>query len=91
MSCDLKWLWRLTQAPGSALDMSDKIEFFLDPELVIRKRASCKLHKSKSKILGTQLATVWAFVHNLAVIPEDKAFQDSLVDVQAQTDIVLVN
>ena len=69
--------------------MPDKIEFFLDPEIVIRKRASCKLHKSKSKIIGTQLATVWMFVHNLSVLPEDKAFHDSLVDVQAQTDIVL--
>ena len=69
--------------------MLDKIEFFLDPEIVIRKRASCKLHKSHGKILGTQLATVWTFVHNLSVIPEDKAFHDSVVDVQAQIDLVL--
>jgi hypothetical protein len=32
---------------------------------------------------------VWTFVHNLSVIPEDKAFYDSVVDVQAKTDIVL--
>ena len=40
-SCNLKWLWRLTQAPGSALSMPDKIEFFLDPKMVICKQAPC--------------------------------------------------
>ena len=70
--------------------MPDKIEFFSDiPEIVIRKRASCKLHKSQSKIIGKQLATVWTFVNNLSMIPEDKAFHVSVVDVQAQTDIVV--
>ena len=61
-SCDMKWIWQLTQAPGSALSMLDKIAFFLDPEIVIRSRASCRFHKSKSKIDGTQLSTVWKFV-----------------------------
>ena len=69
--------------------MPDRIETFLDPEIVIRKQASRKLHKSHSKIIGTQLATAWTFVNNLSVIPENKAFHDSVVDVQVQTDGVI--
>ena len=88
-SCDLKWLWRLTQALDLALSMPYKIEFLLDPEIVIRKRASCKLHKSHSKVLGTQLTTAWTFIHSLSVTPKEKASHNSVVDVQAQTDSVL--
>ena len=40
-TCNLKWFWRLTQAPGSVLSMPDKIEFFLDPKMVICKQAPC--------------------------------------------------
>ena len=40
-SCDLKWLWHLTQAPGTSLHLPEKIAFFLDPESVIRTKASC--------------------------------------------------
>ena len=31
-ACDMKWIWKLTQAPGSTLHMPDKITLFMDPE-----------------------------------------------------------
>ena len=43
-ACDMKWIWKLTQAPGSTLHMPDKITLFMDPEKVIREKKSCKLH-----------------------------------------------
>ena len=87
-SCDMKWIWRLTQAPGSTLSMPDKIAYFLDPEIVIRSRASCKLHKSKSKMEGTQLSTVWKFATGRS-LPPGQAWHNSIVDVKGQTDIVI--
>ena len=29
-SCDLKWLWKLTQAPRSTLSMHTNIQYFID-------------------------------------------------------------
>jgi len=34
-TCDLKWLWRLTQAPNSRYSLPDNIKYFLDPYHVI--------------------------------------------------------
>ena len=30
-TCDLKWIWRLTQAPGFPYVMPRKLKYFLDP------------------------------------------------------------
>ena len=68
--------------------MLDKIAYFLDPEIVIRSRASCKLHKSKSKMEGTQLSTVWKFATGRS-LPPGQAWHNSIVDVKGQTDIVI--
>ena len=35
-TCDLKWLWRMTQAPRSPLSMPSQIKYFLDPLRVNR-------------------------------------------------------
>ena len=63
-TCDLKWIWKLTQAPHSSLSMPDKIKLFLDPHYVMRKYKSCKLHPSKSKTDGLALGTVWSFLND---------------------------
>ena len=47
-SCDLKWLWTLTQAPDSPFDLPDSSENYLDPYRVIAKMSLCKLNPEKS-------------------------------------------
>jgi hypothetical protein len=49
-ACDLKWLWRLTQAPNSRYSLPENIKFFIDPYRVIEKYKSCGFNKTKSKI-----------------------------------------
>ena len=39
-SCDLKWLWKLTQAPCLALSMPPCVRYYLDPRFVISKYTS---------------------------------------------------
>jgi hypothetical protein len=36
-TCNLKWLWRLTQAPNSRYSLPDNIKYFIDPYRVIEK------------------------------------------------------
>ena len=40
-NCDLKWLWKLTQAPRSQLKMPSQIEYFVNSYRVISKYTSC--------------------------------------------------
>ena len=86
-SCDLRWIYKLTQAPRSSLSLPPQLVFFLDPLKVIRKYKSCSLHTSKSKLDSYSLGVVWKHID-----PEKKNLEgahDSLVDVKAQTDVVL--
>ena len=69
--------------------MPDKITLFMDPEKVIREKKSCKLHPTKSKIENTKLSTVWKFLTKDDASVEERRWHDSLVDVRAQTDIIL--
>ena len=62
-SCDLKWLWTLTQAPGSRLSFPNQIKYFLDPSKVIAHFKSCALNKSKSKVGGYDVASMYKFVN----------------------------
>jgi hypothetical protein len=39
-TCNLKWLWTVTQAPRSTLSSPDKIKYFLDPMKVILEYTS---------------------------------------------------
>ena len=55
---------------------------------MIRSKLSCGLHKLKNKIDGTQLSTVWKFVSGTD-LPLGQEWHNSLVDVKAQTDIVI--
>jgi hypothetical protein len=84
-NCNLKWLWKITQAPRSCLSFPPQIQFFIDPYHVITSFKSCPLHKSKSKIQGYDLGSVWKYIngHNL------NGAHNSLIDVKAQTNIII--
>jgi hypothetical protein len=57
-NCDLKWLWRITQAPRSRLSFPPQMQYFMDPYHVITSFKSCPLNKSKSKLDGYDLGSV---------------------------------
>jgi hypothetical protein len=82
--CDLTWLWQLTQAPRSTLSFPPQLKYFLDPLKVIGEYSRCPLHKSKSKLESLKLGCVWKFISGDNL----NGAHNSLVDVQAQTDIV---
>ena len=83
--CDLKWIWRLTQAPCSSYSMPSKIKYFIDPYSVMTHYASCKLNKSKSKLDSYELGIVWKYLNKVNL----NGAHDSLVDTKAQTDIII--
>ena len=85
-TCDLKWLWTLTQAPDSPFDLPDSFEYFLDPYRVISKMKTCKLHQEKSKLDSLSLGVVWKYINDGKNL---NGAHDSLVDVKAQTDILV--
>jgi hypothetical protein len=58
-TCDLKWLWMLTQAPNSRYSLPDNIKYFIDPYRVIEKYKTCPFNKTKSKIEAYELGIVW--------------------------------
>jgi len=85
-NCDLKWLWRITQVPRSRLSFPPQIQYFMDPYRVISSFKSCPLNKSKSKLDGYDLGSVWKFVNDGRNL---NGAHNSLVDVKAQTDILI--
>ncbi len=85
-ACDLKWLWRLTQAPNARYSLPENIKFFIDPYRVIEKYKSCGFNKTKSKIEAYELGVVWKYANNGTNL---SGAHDSLVDVKAQTDILV--
>lgn len=61
-TCDLKWLWQLTQAPLSSYEMPAVVSYFMDPYRVIAKYEGCKINPKKSKIESLELGVVWSFL-----------------------------
>jgi len=84
-NCNLKEIWKLTQAPGTVLSFPRQIQFFMDPYRVISTYTGCRLHPSKSKLDSLSLGVVWKhlFGGNL------NGAHDSQVDAKAQTDIIV--
>ena len=85
-TCDLKWVWKMTQAPHSQLTLPLQIEYFLDPLRVIRNYKGCKLNPCKSKLDSLELGIVWKYINagrNL------NGAHDSLVDAKAQTYVLV--
>jgi hypothetical protein len=85
-ACDLKWLWRLTQAPNSMYSLPGNIKYFIDPYHVIEKYKSCAFNKAKSKIKAYKLGVVWKYANNGTNL---SGAHNSLIDVKAQTDILI--
>ncbi len=81
-TCDLKWLWWLTQAPNST---RNNIKYFIDPYRVIEKYKTCPFNKTKSMIEANELGVVWKYANNGSYL---NGAHDSLVDVRAQTNIL---
>ena len=84
-NCDLKWLWKITQAPRSRLSFPPQIQFFVDPYCVITSFKLCPLHKSKSKLEGYDLGSVWKYIKGQNL----NGAHNSLIYVKAQTDILI--
>ena len=77
----------MTQAPRSQLSLPNAYKYFIDPlHVTIRYYKGCKLHPSKSKLDSLELGCVWKHLnvgHNL------NGAYDSLVDVKAQSNVLL--
>jgi hypothetical protein len=85
-ACDLKWLWKLTQAPNSMYSLPPNIKYFIDPYHVILQYKSCVLNKMKSKLKVYELGVIWKYANNGTNL---NGAHDSLVDVRAQTAILV--
>ena len=83
-SCDLRWIYKLFQAPRSILTLPDNLVFFMDPSIVIKHYSSCQLNTKISKLESYELGTVWKYISKKNL----NGAHDSLVDTKAQTDIV---
>ena len=84
-SCDMEWIYRLTQSPNSSLNMPPKIKYFIDPMKVIKHYKSCKLNSKHSKLETLSLSSVWKFINGRILY----GAHNSLVDAKTQTDVVI--
>jgi hypothetical protein len=84
-TCDMRWIWKHTQAPRSQLRIPEQIKYFMDPLEVINSYKTCPYHPAKSKLESLELGCVWKYNtgNNL------NGAHDSLVDAKAQTDIII--
>jgi len=83
---DMKWIWRLTQAPDAAHAMPNRLDYYMDPFRMLKKWKSCPLHQSKSKMPSLALSAVWSYINGGAVL---QGAHDSLVDAKAQSDLLV--
>ena len=85
-NCDMKWLWKITQAPFSQCRMPERLKWFMDPYRVITANDKCELHTDRSKLDSYELGVLWSFIHNGKNLDN---LHDSLVDAEAQTDVII--
>ena len=85
-TCYLKWIWNITQAPGSPYHIPDVIKFSLDPLWVINKYKGCKLNPTKRKLDILELGAVWKYIK---VRDNLNGSHDILVDAMAQNDVLV--
>jgi hypothetical protein len=83
--CDLKWLWRLTQAPNSQYSWPENVRYFIDTGHVITKYKSCTLNETKSKTQGHTLGVIWSYIHGGQCLENT---HNSMVDAKAQTNVL---
>ena len=84
-SCDLDWLYRITQTPESSLSFPSRVVYSIDPYQCIRSYKSCKFNPTKSKLESLSLSSVYKYAFGY----ELSNAHDSIFDVKAQTKIVL--
>ena len=86
-TCDMKWLWSLTQAPRSPHNMPEAIQFFMDPLKVVRNYKRHPLHKAQldGSLASLELGCVWTYLHG----SNFNGAHDSLVDAKAQADVIV--
>ena len=85
--CDMKELWKLTQAPNSSCHMPPQLQYFLDPYRVISHYTKCPINKKISKIESYSLGEVWKYLD-----PQKRNLNgahNSLIDVIAQGEIFI--
>ena len=85
--CDLKWIWKLTQAPMAPYDMPPKLLYYVDPYVAITKYKTCTINKEKSHLESLELGVIWKYLD-----PQNRNLNgahNSLVDAKAQTDIII--
>ena len=58
-TCNLKWIWKLTQAPNSLYLIPDVMKLFLDPLWAINKYEGCKINPTKSKLDSLEICNIW--------------------------------
>ena len=84
VGCNLRWLYKVAQAPYSSLNFPCKVKYFLNPLAVLRTYSRCKLHRYHSKLESYSLGSVYEYITGNLL----HGAHESLVDVKAQTCIV---
>ena len=84
--CDMKWLWKLTQAPFTHLNLPTRIKYFMDPYKVMNHYKTCRLNKRFTKLDSYELGVMWRYIQ-LPEIKNLNGAHNSLVDTKAQTDL----
>jgi hypothetical protein len=84
-SCDLDWIYQLTQMPNSTLSLPPRVKYFIDPYRTIDRVKGCVLNKKKSNLESYILGAVYEKVTGKAL----SNAHCSLVDAKAQVTIVL--
>ena len=61
-ACDIEWIYRLTEAPGSTLSLPARVKYFLDPFRAIDNTKGCALNKKHSKLISYSLGSDYEFI-----------------------------
>ena len=92
---DMKWIWRLTQAPYAPHEMPPRLDYYMDPYKMINKWKSCPWNlKSKHQqkldfnrqLKSLSLSAVWSYINSRESL---EGAHDSLVNARAQTDLII--
>ena len=46
-SCDMEWIYRITQIPNTVLNMPSRIKYFMDRMDIIKQYKGCKTNQMK--------------------------------------------
>ena len=84
-SCDLDWIYRLTQVPQSKLSLPQRVKYFLDPYKAIDKCVGCRLNTKHSGLKSYSLSSVYEYVCKCSL----SNAHCSLIDAKAQVKVIL--